>query len=262
MDIHRLGLIDSLFRIIEREDSGHPDHVIAKYFLVNYARFANLNIYEVAAECYVSRSSIRRFCKRLGYDNFLDLKTAFKHFDYQYNYFMKLHENPNYRSDYTKEMVAMVHEVDELITSSVLEQITKRIHDSERVFFLSSYSSSQCLMEFQRPLVLLNKIVSIMTDTNMKVDVLESLTAQDAVFMISPTGNFARSTLSLLSSCKAYKAILTASHDDAFDHVFKDVYYLTRNDYTNIKSVRGKFGTIYVFDLLYYVYLKTYGQQT
>lgn len=261
MDIHRLGLVDSLFRILDHNNIGNPDHAIARYFLENYARIGELNIYDVAAECYVSRSSIRRFCKQVGYDNFLDLKKEFKQFDYQYNYFMEMHKGNDFRGYYAKEIIAMVQEVDELISKAELEQMADHIYHSKRVFFLSSYSSSQCVMEFQRPLVLLHKIIQVMTDSNFDQETLLSLGSDDAVFMVSTMGNFARSNLSVLSRCHAYKALITTSHDESLVSTFDDIYYLTKDDYSNTKSVRGKFGTLYVLDILYNVYLKKYSNR-
>lgn len=261
MDIHRLGLIDSLFRIIDHADLGNSDRSIAEYFLKNYERIGELNIYEVAEECFVSRSSIRRFCQQICYDNFLEFKKEFKNFDYQYNYFMNIHKRENYRSWYGEEIMAMNKEIDELISQEMLERIVKRIHDSDRVVFLSSYSSSQCVMEFQRPLVLLNKIVQVMTDTNFSEEILCSLEKQDCLFMVSTTGNFARTKLDTLKQCHTYKAIITTSHDPQFETVFDDVYYLSKDDYSNEKTVRGKFGVLYLFDLLYNVYLKTYRKE-
>lgn len=224
MDIHRLGLVDSLFRILDHNPSENPDHAIAKYFLENYARIGELNIYDVAAECYVSRSSVRRFCQQIGYDNFLDLKREFKQFDYQYNYFLEMHKDDDFRGFYAKEILAMVQEVDELISKAELERMADRIYQSNQVLFLSSYSSSQCVMEFQRPLVLLHKIIQVMTDSNFDRDKLLALGQDDAIFMVSTMGNFARSNLSVLSECHAHKTLITTSHDKAFPAVFDEIY--------------------------------------
>ncbi|OOM75302.1 putative DNA-binding transcriptional regulator [Clostridium puniceum] len=259
MNIHRLKLIDSLFKIMEYTDLGDPDNVIATYFLKNYSRLGKLNIYDVADECFASRSSIRRFCKRIGFENFLDLKNEFKAFDYQYNYFMKLHEKINYREWYAKEINSAISEIDEMITNEKVEEIAQHIYQSSRVIFLSSYSSAQIIMEFQRPLVLLNKVVQVMTDTNYNVEVLTSLQETDLIFLVSTMGNVAKANLKILPLCKAQKLLITTCREKSFEKSFDDIYYLTKEDYTNIKSVQGKYGLAYLFDILYNVYLKKYG---
>ncbi len=261
MDIQRLGFIDSLLKIIDYEDESTPDHVIAKYILENYFRIASLNIYDVAAECYVSRSSVRRFCVNIGYDNFLELKKEFKAFDYQYNYFMEMHEDDNFRQWYGEEVVKMKDDVDSMITQEMLEAMAQRIHDGERVIFLSSYSSMQCVTEFQRPLVLLHKIIKVMTERNFNGAELAALKETDAVFMVSVMGNFASSNLDVLTDCHAYKALITTSRNPDFKGRFSDIYYLTREDYSNVKSARGKYGIFYLMDVLFDVYLKKYGKK-
>lgn len=261
MDIQRLGLIDYLFRAIEHTEEGDSNHSIAMFFLKNYNRIGKLNIYDVADECYVSRSSVRRFCKQIGYHNFQDFKRGFRAFDFRYNYFMQMHEKENYREWYAGEVASTIKEVDEMISQNDLEKIAQRIYESKKVLFFSSYSSAQCVMEFQRPLVLLNKIIHVMTDTKFSAKEILACTENDSVFMVSTMGNFARNNLKIMENCTAYKGLITTSHDPDFKKCFTDIYYLTKKDYSNIKSVQGKYGTVYLFDILYNVYLKKYGNR-
>ena len=154
VDVHHFGLLSELFKIIDNNDEANIDYVIAKYFIENYKKLGTLNIYDVAEECYVSRSSIRRFCKQIGYNNFLDLKSAFKDYDYKYNYFAKYHERDEYREWYKNEIIATLEELDELVDQEALKDMARRIHDGHRVFFIASYNSIHVVNEFRRPLVL------------------------------------------------------------------------------------------------------------
>ncbi len=258
MDIQRLGLIDFLFKVVAQSNAGDPEYSIALFFLQNYSRIGQLNIYDVAEECFVSRSSVRRFCAQIGCENFQELKRKFKDFDFRYNYFMQIQEKEGYRQWYADEIMATIKEVDEMISQKDLEEIAIHIYESRKVIFLSSYSSAQCVAEFQRPLVLLNKVVYAMTENRFSEKELLACTDQDMVFMVSTMGNFARKNLQIMADCRAYKALLTTSHDPRFEECFTDIYYLTRQDYSNIKSVQGKYGTVYFFDILYHVYLKKY----
>lgn len=260
LDIHHFGLLSALFKIIDNNDEANIDYVIAKYFIENYKKLGLLNIYDVAEECYVSRSSIRRFCKQIGYNNFLELKSAFKDYDYKYSYFAKYHERNDYRQWYRNEIIATLNELDELIDNETLVKMAKTIHEGNRVFFITSYNSTHVINEFRRPLVLLHKIINMMSDDSLDEAVLSSLENNDVVFMVSMTGIFATNNLKILESCRAYKALITTSRNEEYKKVFDDVYNLAYGDYSNLKSVRGKYGIVYLFDVLYDVYLKMYKQ--
>ena len=97
-----------------------------------------------------------------------------------------------------------------------------------------------------------------MSDESLDENVLNSLDENDAVFMVSMTGIFAQNNLKILESCQAYKALITTSRKEEYKTAFDDVYNIAKGDYTNLKSVRGKYGIVYLFDVLYDVYLKMY----
>lgn len=259
MQINRLDLVYSLFSIVNQNKTDDPDYVLAKYFLEHYTELSKLNIHEVAADCYVSRSSVRRFCQQIGYDNFKDLKDEFREFDYQYNYFMKLTDRDNYREWLAGELAKMVNELNQRMDTSEVDRIVERIHDSENVVFLSSYSSILFLMEFQRPLILSGKLVRVMTDTNMDIDFLLSLGENDYVMTVSATGNFARAVMPVITQIQAYKALMTTARISELETPYDRVYHLSANDYSNVKSIYSKYGMEYVFDNLYSTYVRRYG---
>lgn len=74
MKINRLSLLNSLFNVLNENNQGDPYLILAEYFLEHYHELSRLNIYDVAADCFVSRSSIRRFCQAIGYENSSRLK--------------------------------------------------------------------------------------------------------------------------------------------------------------------------------------------
>lgn len=261
MSEERLGLIYELFLIVNQNRPEDPEYVLAKYFLEHYTRLGKMNIYDLADACYVSRSSIRRFCQRIGYDNFKDLKHEFKEFDYQYNYFMKLTSKSDYRSWLAGEIEEMVKELDYRLDTDEMERIAERIHDSKNVVFLSSYSSIMCIMEFQRPLILSGKLVRVMTDMTMEESFLEELTPEDYVVTVSATGNFARVMQQKLLSIQAYKVLLTSSRNQEIEEPYDKVYHMSAKDYSDVKSVYSKYGLEYFFDVLYSTYVRKYGTE-
>ena len=103
---NRWGLMNSLIAILN-EGNDSTDVFIAKYFMKNFGRMHDLNVYDVAQECFVDRATIRRFAQKLGYANFKEMKEQFE------NYNQKIQESVNELamqlklsegSDYEKEL--------------------------------------------------------------------------------------------------------------------------------------------------------------
>ena len=257
--VQNLGLINTLFTIVNNEPVDQPDTVLARYFLENYTNLSNLNIYDVADECFVSRSSIRRFCQRIGYENFKQLKNDFKQFSYEYHYFMNTSRKEDYRDNYMRELANVQKDFNELITDDKLREIAARIHDSDQVVLMSAYNSVNALIEFQRPLVISHKLVRVMNSENIDKDYLEALDENGLVIVVSPMGHFAEVMLDVISEMPAYCMLVTTSHKEEFQKVFDEIVYLSKDDHTDEKSVNGKIGNYVFFDFLYATYFRMYG---
>ena len=72
--IVRFNLLTSLLSHLNRNDENDTDFVIARYFLTHLRQLKDISIYKIAEECFVSRSSIQRFIKNIGYDSYTQLK--------------------------------------------------------------------------------------------------------------------------------------------------------------------------------------------
>lgn len=91
MDNNRLNFIYKLNHIVNENEVGTVEFELAKFFLENFKSVTRWNIYQIAEEQHVSRASIRRFAKQLGYENFLDMKKNAETFDDGINEFLKFY---------------------------------------------------------------------------------------------------------------------------------------------------------------------------
>ena len=74
VEINKYGLLNALLNIINTYEEDSSKVVIAKYLLSNFSNINQINIYDAAEECAVSRASIRRFSQDIGFENFRNLK--------------------------------------------------------------------------------------------------------------------------------------------------------------------------------------------
>lgn len=91
------SLMTALLAVMNESEPKDPYYVLAQYFLYHFDQLRDLNIYDVADACYVSRSGIRRFCQSIGFDNFSDLKAEADEWKRQCNYFIGYSVRPDYK---------------------------------------------------------------------------------------------------------------------------------------------------------------------
>lgn len=260
MKINRLSLLNSLFSILNENYEEDSNYKLAYYFLENYNNLPNLNIYDVAADCFVSRSSVRRFCQTIGYENFLELKNVFSEYDDQYSFYM-LHANrDSYREKLTAEINEMIKDLDHRMNTQEVDIIIDSIYKSRYVVFLTSETSTSYVKDFQRAMVLHNKLIHIISDAYTDNTMIHRLDKRDYLITISATGIFARASKDYISGCEANKILFTYNRDEGIKQQYDKVYYLSSKEKIHEgRSVYGTYGLNYLLDILYSAYIRKYG---
>lgn len=261
MNINRLSLLNSLFSVINENNQDDSNYILAHYFLEHYSNLSELNIYEVAADCFVSRSSVRRFCKSIGYENFLDLKEAFSQYDDQYSRYMIHANRDNYRENLTREINEMIKELDQRMNTDEMVKIAERIHDHRHVIFLTSDTSTSIIRQFQQSMIFHGKIIRLISDAYTDRTLMNILDKRDMIFTISATGMFAKVSKNYVSKCDAYKVLITTNRDKVFSEWYDKVYHLSAKDRSNEgRGVYSTYGMTYMFDIIYSAYVRRYGK--
>lgn len=260
MKINRMSLLNSLFSMVNEGCEEDSSYVLAHYFLEHYSRLSSLNIYDVAADCFVSRSSVRRFCRLLGYDNFLDLKMDFDEYDSTYGRFIGHADRENYRECLTKEIDGMIRELDERMNNEEMERIVDRLHDSRYVVFLASDTSASLIKRFQQSMIYCGKIVYLVSNDYDNHTLVSRLNQRDYLVTVSASGIFASAAFDYLSGCGAYKALITVNRDPVFAAHYDRVYHLSAKDHSKEAfSVYGTYGISYMLDIIFSRYVRKYG---
>jgi len=261
MNINRLSLLNSLFSVINENNPDDSNYVLAHYFLNHYQKLSELNIYDVAGECYVSRSSVRRFCKSIGYENFLAMKTGFNEYDDQYSYYMLHADRENYREALTREINEMIKELDYRMNIGETQVIAAKIHDSRYVVFLTSDTSTAIIREFQQSMIFHGKIIRLISDDYTGKTLINTLDKRDMLITISSTGIFAKASSDYISKCSALKILITANREKIFSEWYDKIYHLSAKDRSNEgRGVYGTYALNYMFDVIYSAYVRQYGK--
>ena len=63
-----------LFSIIDSEDEGSNNYVIARFLLEHFNELPGVSLTEISKQCNLSKAAVSRFCKELGLMDYIDLQ--------------------------------------------------------------------------------------------------------------------------------------------------------------------------------------------
>lgn len=256
--INKWGLLSSLLAIINSNSEEDTTSVIlAKYFLQNFNRLPELNIYDMAEECFVTRSAIRRFCQSLGYDNYKALKSQFKNMQANYRYYKDVAVTEDYGQKMAAELYEMALDCNQNLQGRTY-YIADMLHESEQVVFLVSDIYSRHCSEFQKGMILLGKMVRIVGQQFKNNKLLSTLTEKDTLFNVSVGGFFAEVTEKIVQELPCRKILLTSRHSKKYEVMYDDVLYLCSHDLGADRTVYHVYAVPYCLDLILFAYKKKY----
>lgn len=256
-ELNRYGVLNSLISILNEGEEDSSDAVIAKYLLQNFNHLQNLNIYDMAVECFVSRATIRRFAQRLGFDNFKILKNQFESFHDTYSFYRAgIYDNTE-NNTISEQILKMVNECDSFFTDEKIAGIVNDIKKANTIVFLTSDIYSRQSSEFQKAMILNDKMVRIISKKYENSELLHSLKSTDLLLVISVSGFFVNVILPYIKDNQAKTILLTTVHDLKYYDYFDEVWYLSKSAKTNNRSVYTVFATQYCLEKIFDAYMKS-----
>lgn len=260
----KFSLMTSLLAVLNENRKDDSYFLLAQYFLQHFHELDKLNIYDVAEECYISRSGIRRFCKSIGFDNFSELKEADEWTRHR-EAFIGYANRADFREYLNRSIQEMMRDIDRMADLQSIDKLARRLHDSGDIVLLTSDYSSNAAREFQQEMVVMGKIVRILTDSYADPELLDNMHENDLLITSSATGNYAIAVDDMLRGLKPCKVLVTLNHSKRFYSNYHFIFYLSQKtqEHADIstgghRSVYTKYGINYFFDLLYHRYVRLY----
>ncbi len=265
--IIRFNLLTSLLSILNKNDESDTDFIIAKYILSNRDKIIDTSIYKVAEECYVSRSSVQRFIKNIGYDSFTQMKQNLKD--------VVLHEDALLRytdhTDYSAYLLDSVGNMTKDIAAKTASEHFRKLVDlfvrARSVVILVAEDSVYACRFLQQQLLAIGKLIRIISSASKNISLLDTMESEDLLLVCSVTGNFALAVDDQIKEIRATKCLITLNRTTVFEDSYAFIYYM--NDDANIssrtinmlKNVYTTYGLTFLFDLFYHECYLYYSKQ-
>lgn len=266
-DITRFNLATSLLSVLNMNDESSAEYLLAHYMLAHLQELQELSIYSIAQECHVSRSTIQRFIKSIGYDSFTDLKSGIPELLEHQQAFIQYADHTDYSAYLTSALTNMVKDIADTCTLRDLTSLARRIHEARNVVMVTSEDSSSAIRVFQQAMLPLHKLVRIFTSTCTNLHALTELGEHDVVIICSVSGNYALAVDKQMHALRASKALITANHTTFFQETYQHIYYIgsdaavsSHRTIVQYRDVYTRYGMQVFLDILYNKYLELFGK--
>ena len=255
----RLNLLPSLFSVYNNNECDETSHLMAKYLLENFDRLGELTVNDLMDAAFVSRSGVRRFCQSIGFGNFSEVRDAamewgmFRQYYLSYNLLysdVKLHLR--------EDLSQIFSDVDRLMTPLVVQGLCNDFHRARHAVLLTSDSSSASLINFQRAMAMLKRLVQMVTESAPTSQTVRGLTSEDLLVVVSASGSFAKAQVDQIEASGAKKIFITAAEKnsffDYFDQVFAIKPSIVRQSPKHV--LYATYGMEYLFDQIQVAYAR------
>ncbi|MCF0105322.1 MAG: MurR/RpiR family transcriptional regulator [Holdemanella sp.] len=245
-NVNEFGLVNSLTDIINNDEEDSTNVVIAKYILNHINSLKELNIFDMAEECFVTRASIRRFCQNIGFENFREMKNCSQ----QHYSFYK--QSP-YVENYDEYLVELINEMLADCTkcyNGEKYKLASLMKDAKSVIFLiSDIYSSRCI-EFQKMMIMNGKMVRVIRHGFSKNKLLNNLLEEDLLVVVSVSGGFALEIKDVIEDKICQKALITTINDKKILSIYNHIFRVSKKPILPYKSIFHTYAIEYYLDLV------------
>ena len=195
------------------QDDGSTNCQIASYILSNIEEVKKSNIKELAEKCHVSASSMSRFCKEVGLNDFHDLKMLLSDARFEFELVNNQSNRENKIISFIDQVKMSLDQVAGSLDPHMLHQLVTDIHRYKKVALFGLLKAETVAMNLQSDLMILGKQTTTKVSVSLQKEYINQATEDDLIIIFSYKGIYFDLT-------KALKGI---------DHKKPKIYVVTGN---------------------------------
>lgn len=262
MENNRLNLIYKLNHIANELEVGTVEYELARFFLENFKSVNKWNIYQIAEDNNVSRASVRRFAKQLGYANFSDMKAHVQEFDDGINDFQQFYGVEGFLDVLVSNIQALMKELSIRMNTQEVDRLNKLINENKEVIIFTSSNIAGLVKTFQQRMIIFGKRITLLTELD-DLKKFKNVKEKPLIIVFSISGLLLSTILSELREINATKILFTNNRNPIYNQDFDKLYHLSSQHHeSDINDLLYyTYGINFVLDLLFNGYLMKYKKE-
>jgi len=191
------SLADLLLDYVGSTRVHDANYDIAQGLLRNYTRLSSMSLRQMAEACYVSKASLSRFCRYLGFADFAEFKSAVDGTNYRLT--------DDYSRQFSEALIAdrdtalEMHRAkvaDVLATTlreedlSVMDEVVEALDEANRIAFFSHHFLTSVGRYFQSKMITLRRYMQLYQSYAHQEELASQLGAGDLALICSLNGSY------------------------------------------------------------------------
>jgi len=201
---------------------------IATYILEHLDEVKSMSIVELAKSCYVSNSSISRFCRDMGMHDFNELKELLQSSERTYHIVGNSNNRINNSYEYIERVKKGIDLVKESIDFEVLDRIVSDLIQYKKVAAFGLLNAETVAMSLQSDMMRLGKMINTKVSYQQQTAYLKKTGTEDLILIFSAKGMFLNSDFHHRLLKKKHKPkiiLITSNYDIKKDDYIDEVLY-------------------------------------
>ncbi len=167
--------------VSDKKDSTNSQ--IAAYILDHIDYLQDIGIKQMANECHASMSSISRFCKEIGLQNYNELRELLVSTHYHFQQVSSL-------KDYKIQLIENIERCDQSLDYEKMELLVEDLKKYQKVGVFGLLKAESAAINLQCDLLMLGKQITTKLAYKEQMEYLENIDHDDLVIIFSYTGNY------------------------------------------------------------------------
>lgn len=239
-----ITIIDSFYPSLSKTEKKVADYVKKEKNQIIYQ-----TLQEISQNIQVGEATILRFCYKIGFDGFQDLKLNIAMVEPPED--SATHDD--YTENVTENMIRCIQETKAVLNEASLEKAVDLLCNANRVAIYGIGASGNAAQELQSRLLRSGKMTQAVLDNHFQLMTSAIFTEEDVIFAFSLSGSTVELVDSLsLAKKNNVKIVAVTNHILSPVASLSDLVLLTAGKESPMEggSLTGKVSQLYIIDLL------------
>lgn len=237
------NLMIILLSTINSEPIDSNNYKIAKFLIENIHDLEDITLTDLAKQCYVSNSSISRFCRDIGLNDFNALKSQVARFAIEHEHAKKKYDFKSFEaSSLCKSYILSVMDNLKSLYNSVIEEdiqnLVKDIYQYKKVAAFGYMQSENIALNLQFDLQTSGKILFTCIKFINQVEYIQNADEETLIIIFSESGTYFDRVFQRSKPFKNLKVkpkiyMITSNFNIFLPYVDEYIRYHSRKDYAS-----------------------------
>ena len=180
----------ALFSIIDREEEGSNNYIIAKYLLKNYNNLSGVSLTEISKSCNLSKAAVSRFCKELGLMDYIDLQMLIRTGSQKERVTGSNMSEEEQKADYYRMVHTAYEDLKSVMAQKETEDLIHDLKNYEHIYAFGHLQASHIAYILGNSLAMYNKFLYTTQSWPEQVEKIEQATSEELIIIFSASGDY------------------------------------------------------------------------